>query len=202
MRSPSYSLFARLIPAGAFKNAGGHGISIALAIHSFDSTLQMYKVELSKEPTARNLMVRVSPLTAEFFNRNFVGRNYRLDFWWGMNPKYEAAYIRDALIGLVLQAGARDGMPGQETDFLKCAALKNLGSCQEKVQSDFEKPSFQEKTRFLAHTLYMSENLNVRQPRRLRCQSRLDSGFVRPSHRGCPRFDRRHRAFSGHGLPR
>ena len=36
-----------------------------------------------------------------------------------MDPKYEAAYIRDAPIGLLLQAGARDGMPGQETDFLQ-----------------------------------------------------------------------------------
>ncbi len=41
IRSLDHSLSTRLIPAGAFKNAGGHGISIALAIHSFDSTLQM-----------------------------------------------------------------------------------------------------------------------------------------------------------------
>ena len=28
-----------------------------------------------------------------------------------------------------------------------------FGSCQKKVQRDFEKPSFEEKTRFLAHAL-------------------------------------------------
>ena len=36
---------------------------------------------------------------------------------------------------------------------------KNLGSCQKKVQRDFEKPSFEEKTRFLANVLDMSKNL-------------------------------------------
>ena len=34
---------------------------------------------------------------------------------------------------------------------------KTPGSCQEKVQRDLEKPSFEEKTRFLAHILDMSE---------------------------------------------
>ena len=31
------------------------------------------------------------------------------------------------------------------------------GSCQKQVQRDFEKPNFQEKTRFLAHILNMSD---------------------------------------------
>ena len=31
------------------------------------------------------------------------------------------------------------------------------GSCQKQVQRDFEKPNFQEKTRFLAHIVNMSD---------------------------------------------
>ena len=65
-----------------------------------------------------------------------------------MNPKYGVEYIQDSQVELGLQAGAPDGIPGQETDFLQCAVRNNLGSCQKKVQRDFEKPSFQEKTRF------------------------------------------------------
>ena len=54
------SLFTPLVTAGAFKGRwsfycsahstvdGGRGISIAVAIHSFDPALQMYKVELRR----------------------------------------------------------------------------------------------------------------------------------------------------------
>ena len=51
-----------------------------------------------------------------------------------MNPQYGVEYIQDSQVGLALQAGAPDGIPGQETDFLQCAVRKNLGSCQKKVQ--------------------------------------------------------------------
>ena len=37
-------------------------------------------------------------------------------------------------------------------------APANQGSRQKKVQRDFEKPSFEEKTRFHPHVLDMSEN--------------------------------------------
>ena len=58
LRSLSRSLSTRLIPAGAFKGwcavrtlqeMVGRGLSIAVASHSLDSTLQMYKVQLREE---------------------------------------------------------------------------------------------------------------------------------------------------------
>lgn len=58
--------------------------------------VQRRQLGLNEKLNARNLMVRVSPLAAEFFNLNFVGRSYRLDFGWGMDSKYEAVYIRDS----------------------------------------------------------------------------------------------------------
>ena len=49
-------------------------------------------------------------------------------------------------------------MPIIETDsVVGFFVTKLVGSWQKKVQRDFEKPSFEEKTRFLAHVLDVSE---------------------------------------------
>ena len=52
----------------------------------------------------------------------------------------------------------------RDADFLdyQCGPVvsKNCGSCQKKVQRNFEKPSFEEKIRFLAHILDLSEQIN------------------------------------------
>ena len=73
------------------------------------SGLDLAAKYLNAKPNAANLKVQVSPLTAEFFNRYFVGKSYRSDFGWAMNPDYEVVYIRDSQIRLVPQAGTLNG---------------------------------------------------------------------------------------------
>ena len=53
----------------------------------------------------------------------------------------------------------------QYTTYMLSYQIKSNGSCQRKVQRGFEKPSFQEKTRFLAHILNMSESNELREER-------------------------------------
>lgn len=57
---------------------------------------------LNKKPNAKNLTVRVSPLSAEFFGYYFVGNSYRSDQQNSyLEPDYEVVYIRDLQIGRV-----------------------------------------------------------------------------------------------------
>ena len=57
---------------------------------------------LNQKPNPENLVVRVSPLSAEFFGYYFKGIFYRRDSAAGMrSPDYEVAYIRDVQINRV-----------------------------------------------------------------------------------------------------
>jgi len=57
---------------------------------------------LNQKPNAKNLVVRVSPLSAEFFGYYFEGKSYRSDRQNNyLNPDYEVFYIRDLQIGRV-----------------------------------------------------------------------------------------------------
>ena len=73
------------------------------------SGLDLAAKYLNGKPDARQLMVQVSPLTAEFFYRYFVGKNYLLNIKWGTVPDYEVVYIRDSQIGWALQEGIYGG---------------------------------------------------------------------------------------------
>ena len=57
---------------------------------------------LNQKPNAENLVVRVSPLSAEFFGYYFKGTSYRRDSPSRIGtPDYEVAYIRDIQINRV-----------------------------------------------------------------------------------------------------
>ena len=57
---------------------------------------------LNQKPNPENLVVRVSPLSAEFFGYYFKGTSYRRDSTAGMrSPDYEVAYVRDVQINRV-----------------------------------------------------------------------------------------------------
>ena len=57
---------------------------------------------LNQKPNAENLMVRVSPLSAEFFGYYFKGKSYPRDRDPGtFPPDYEVVYIRDVQINRV-----------------------------------------------------------------------------------------------------
>ena len=73
------------------------------------SGLDLAAKYLNQKPNARQLVVKVSPLTAEFFNRYFIGWGYSSDIGKGIDPDYEVVYIRDSQIGLVPQTGTRNG---------------------------------------------------------------------------------------------
>ncbi len=73
------------------------------------SGLDLAAKYLNKKPDARELKVQASPLTAEFFYRYFVGKNYLLNIKWGTVPDYEIVYIRDSQIGWVPQTGTLNG---------------------------------------------------------------------------------------------
>ena len=53
----------------------------------------------------------------------------------------------------------------QYTTYMLSYQSESNGSCQKKALRGFEKPSFQEKTRFLAHILNMSESYELREAR-------------------------------------
>ena len=55
--------------------------------------------------------------------------------------------------------------PLQYTTYMLSYQSESNCLCQKKVQRGFEKPSFQEKTRFLAHILNMSESNELREAR-------------------------------------
>ena len=66
------------------------------------SGLDLAAEYLNQKPKAEDLVVRVSPLSAEFFGYYFKGKSYRRDRNPGIsNPDYEVAYIRDVQIKLV-----------------------------------------------------------------------------------------------------
>ena len=56
---------------------------------------------LNQKPNAENLVVRVSPLSAEFFGYYFKGTAYQRDRALVRSPDYEVAYIRDVQINTV-----------------------------------------------------------------------------------------------------
>ena len=51
---------------------------------------------------------------------------------------------------------ARIGDFANGVNFISACVVSGIGSCHQKGQSDFEKPSVEEKTRFLAQILDMS----------------------------------------------
>ena len=63
------------------------------------SGLDLAAEYLNRKPNAEDLVVHVSPLSAEFFGRYFKGKSYRRDRNPGIfTPDYEVAYIRDVQI--------------------------------------------------------------------------------------------------------
>ena len=63
------------------------------------SGLDLAAEYLNQKPNADDLVVHVSPLSAEFFGRYFKGKSYRRDRTSGIfTPDYEVAYIRDVQI--------------------------------------------------------------------------------------------------------
>ena len=63
------------------------------------SGLDLAAEYLNQKPKAEDLVVRVSPLSAEFFGYYFKGKSYRRDRNPGIStPDYEVAYIRDVQI--------------------------------------------------------------------------------------------------------
>ena len=66
------------------------------------SGLDLAAEYLNQKPNAEDLVVRVSPLSAEFFGYYFKGKSYRRDRNPGIStPDYQVAYIRDVQIKLV-----------------------------------------------------------------------------------------------------
>ena len=66
------------------------------------SGLDLAAEYLNQKPNAEDLVVHVSPLSAEFFGYYFKGKPYRRDRNPGiLTPDYEVAYIRDVQIKLV-----------------------------------------------------------------------------------------------------
>ncbi len=64
---------------------------------------------LRKKENNTSLRVQVSPLSAQFFIRYFVGWIRTSDVTGGPLPDYEVVYIRDSQIGLVPQSGTLNG---------------------------------------------------------------------------------------------
>ena len=66
------------------------------------SGLDLAAEYLNQKPNAEDLVVHVSPLSAEFFGYYFKGKSYRRDRNPGIStPDYQVAYIRDVQIKLV-----------------------------------------------------------------------------------------------------
>ena len=67
------------------------------------SGLDLAAEYLNQKPNAEDLVVHVSPLSAEFFGYYFKGKSYRRDRNPGIfTPDYEVAYIRDVQIKRVI----------------------------------------------------------------------------------------------------
>ena len=65
------------------------------------SSLDLAPDYLNQKPNPENLVVRVSPLSAEFFGYYFKGTSYQGDLALVRSPDYEVAYIRDVQINRV-----------------------------------------------------------------------------------------------------
>ena len=73
------------------------------------SGLDLAAKYLNGKSRARELKVRVSPLTDEFFYRYFRGRRYQSGVSGRIPPDYEVIYIRDSQVGRVPQTGTLNG---------------------------------------------------------------------------------------------
>ena len=158
--------------------------------------------ELSKEPTVQNLMVRVSPLTAEFLPETlWAGLSVRFwvghesEVWGGVHPRF-AGWDGACRQGRWMEYRVKKPVS------YNVLFVKTLAHVKRKYKETLRNRVFKKKLGLHPHILYMSENLNVRQPRRPQCRFHPDFGFARPSHPECRRCGRRHQASSGHGLPR
>ena len=73
------------------------------------SGLDLAAQYLKKKEMERPMRVQVSPLSAQFFIRYFIGWIRTPDMIEGPLPDYEVVYIRDSQIGLVPQTGTLNG---------------------------------------------------------------------------------------------
>ena len=64
---------------------------------------------LNRKPHAQELHVQVSPLSAQFFHRYFIGQTLPADAGGEVVPDYEVVNIRDSQIGWVPQTGKLNG---------------------------------------------------------------------------------------------
>ena len=74
-----------------------------------DSGLDIAAKYLNQKPNARHMLVKVSPLAAEFVGYYFRGFVYRSDLKTNIVPDYEVVYIRDSQIRHVPQTGTLTG---------------------------------------------------------------------------------------------
>ena len=64
---------------------------------------------LNGKPNAQTLHVQVSPLSAQFFFRYFIGQTHWADAGGEVVPDYEVVHIRDSQVGRVPQTGTLNG---------------------------------------------------------------------------------------------